>query len=125
MKTLDLSKDDLPVERSLGVKWCVETDTFGFKVDIKFKPPTRRGLLSIVSSVYDPLGLAGLVGVTSSFPWIAVLGQLVLTSFRQVNCTISLMLQRPVLDQCPTFVLSVVRVLFTVPFCVPSHVWRL
>ena len=42
VKTLDLSKDDLPVERALGVKWCVETDTFGFKVDIKFKPPTRR-----------------------------------------------------------------------------------
>ena len=58
VKTLDLSKDDLPVERALGVKWCVETDTFGFKVDIKFKPPTRRGILSLVSSVYDPLGLA-------------------------------------------------------------------
>ena len=58
VKTLDLSKDDLPVERALGVKWCVETDTFGFKVDVKLKPPTRRGILSVVSSVYDPLGLA-------------------------------------------------------------------
>ncbi|XP_078371484.1 uncharacterized protein LOC144655144 [Oculina patagonica] len=51
------SKDDLPVERALGVKWCVETDTFGFKVEVKYKPPTRRGILSVVSSVYDPLGL--------------------------------------------------------------------
>ena len=58
VKTLDFSKDDLPIERALGVNWCVETDTFGFKVDIKFKPPTRRGILSLVSSVYDPLGLA-------------------------------------------------------------------
>ena len=58
VKTLDLSKDDLPVERALGVKWCVEKDTFGFKVDVKLKPPTRRGILSVVSSVYDPLGLA-------------------------------------------------------------------
>ena len=58
MKTLDLSKDDLPVERALGAKWCAETDTCGFKVDIKFKPPTRRGILSLVISVYDPLGLA-------------------------------------------------------------------
>ena len=58
VKTLDLSKDDLPVERALGAKWCAETDTCGFKVDIKFKPPTRRGILSLVSSVYDPLGLA-------------------------------------------------------------------
>ena len=51
VKTLDLSEDDLPVERALGVKWCVETDTFGFKVDVKLKPPTRRGILSVVSSV--------------------------------------------------------------------------
>ncbi|XP_022778259.1 uncharacterized protein LOC111319790 [Stylophora pistillata] len=58
VKSLDLSKDDLPFERALGVKWCVETDAFGFKVDIKLKPPTRRGILSIVGSVYDPLGLA-------------------------------------------------------------------
>ncbi|XP_078344097.1 uncharacterized protein LOC144629756 [Oculina patagonica] len=57
VKALDLSKDDLPVERALGVKWCVETDTFGFKVEVKHKPPTRRGILSVVSSVYDPLGL--------------------------------------------------------------------
>ena len=57
-KTLDLSKDDLPVERALGVKWCVEKDIFGFKVDVKLKPPTRRSILSVVSSVYDLLGLA-------------------------------------------------------------------
>ena len=54
MKTLHLSKDDLPVERALGVVWSVETDTFGFKVDVKLKSPTRRGILS----VYDLLGLA-------------------------------------------------------------------
>ena len=57
-KTLDLNKDGLPVERALGVKWCVESDTFNFNVNIKLKPPTRRGILSVVSSVYDPLGLA-------------------------------------------------------------------
>ena len=34
------------------------TDYFGFKVTLKQKPMTRRGLLSIISSVYDPLGLA-------------------------------------------------------------------
>ena len=57
-RTKEVKTLDLPVERALGVKWCVETDTFGIKVDIKFKPPTRRGILSNVSSVYDPLGLA-------------------------------------------------------------------
>ena len=60
VKNLDLTKEDLPVERALGVRWCIETDTFGFKIDLKHSPPTRRGILSVMSSVYDPLGLAAL-----------------------------------------------------------------
>ena len=47
---------DLPVERVLGVQWCVNSDTFGFTITMKNKPSTRRGILSMVSSVYDPLG---------------------------------------------------------------------
>ncbi|XP_070546094.1 uncharacterized protein [Ptychodera flava] len=35
----------------------VESDTFQFRVQLKDKPLTRRGILSTVSSVYDPLGL--------------------------------------------------------------------
>ena len=46
----------MPTERALGVRWNLESDTFGFKVKLKDKPPTRRGMLSIVSSVYDPFG---------------------------------------------------------------------
>ena len=57
-RTLDLSKDGLPVERALGVKWCMESDTFSFHVNMKLKLPMRRGILSVISSVYDPLGLA-------------------------------------------------------------------
>ena len=33
-------------------------DTFGFKISTEQKPLTLRGLLSTLSSVYDPLGLA-------------------------------------------------------------------
>ena len=58
VKTLDLNYDDLPVERALGVQWCVESDTFGFRIVVKEKPLTRRGILSTVSSIYDPLGFA-------------------------------------------------------------------
>ena len=56
MQDLDLGCEILPVERALGVRWNVETDEFVFKMQPKTKPPTRRGLLSVVSSVYDPLG---------------------------------------------------------------------
>lgn len=48
--------DQLPIERALGVRWDVETDTFGFKISVKDRPATRRGILSVVTSVYDPLG---------------------------------------------------------------------
>ena len=40
----------------LGVLWNTEDDAFGFKVALKRKPMTRRGVLSVLSSVYDPLG---------------------------------------------------------------------
>lgn len=53
---LDLDRDQLPVERALGLHWCVQTDVFKFKMALKEQPHTRRGILSVVSSVYDPLG---------------------------------------------------------------------
>eukprot|EP00057_Strongylocentrotus_purpuratus_P005721 XP_003731624.1 PREDICTED: uncharacterized protein LOC100894126 [Strongylocentrotus purpuratus] len=56
VKDLDLSKEALPVERALGIKWDVQEDRLEYKTLIKEKPLTRRGLLSIVSSIYDPLG---------------------------------------------------------------------
>lgn len=57
MKTLDLDQDELPVERALGLNWCVESDMFKFKITVKDRPFTRRGLLSVVGSIYDPLGI--------------------------------------------------------------------
>jgi len=55
---VDLSQTVMPVERALGVHWCVENDSLGFRIIMKDKPSTRRGILSTISSVYDPLGLA-------------------------------------------------------------------
>ena len=58
VKELDLTKDVLPVERALGVSWSVENDKFFFKTNIKKQQCTRRGILSVVSSIYDQLGMA-------------------------------------------------------------------
>ena len=55
-KRLDLHNDELPPQRALGMKWCVESDIFFFDVHDEARPPTRRGILSLVSSVFDPLG---------------------------------------------------------------------
>lgn len=56
VKMLDLSRDQLPTERALGVQWDIERDVFTFSIVNKNKPLTRRGTLSNVSSIYDPLG---------------------------------------------------------------------
>ncbi|XP_025760779.1 uncharacterized protein LOC106097018 [Oreochromis niloticus] len=53
---LDLSRDQLPTERALGVQWDIEHDVFTFSIVNKDKQLTRRGILSNVSSIYDPLG---------------------------------------------------------------------
>ncbi|XP_072164399.1 uncharacterized protein [Diadema setosum] len=54
VSSLDI--EELPEERTLGILWDVQMDAFGFKVNVKDKPATRRGILSVASSLYDPLG---------------------------------------------------------------------
>ena len=56
-KDLDLRHDVLPMERALGIKWCMQSDSFNFRVVVSSKPLTRRGVLSTVSSIFDPLRL--------------------------------------------------------------------
>ena len=46
------------VERVLCVQWRVNTNTFGFDVNVKERPPMQRGILSIIGSVFDPFGFA-------------------------------------------------------------------
>ena len=53
---LDLDHERLPVERALGVCWDTEGDQIGVKIKTRRGCHTKRGLLSILSSVYDPLG---------------------------------------------------------------------
>lgn len=57
MQNINLQSDTMPLERTLGMEWCTETDTLQFHVNFKENPPTRRGILSTVSSLFDPLGL--------------------------------------------------------------------
>ena len=57
VKEVDLDHEELPSEKALGVSWRVETDTLGFQVTCLEKAASRRGVLSVVSSVYDPLGM--------------------------------------------------------------------
>ena len=53
----DLDLDHLPIERALGIKWDVKPDELWFDTLRHENPTTRRGILSTVSSLFDPLGL--------------------------------------------------------------------
>ena len=53
----DLDLDETPIERALGVCWDVQEDKLVFKATVMDKPCTKRGILSQVSSVFDPLGM--------------------------------------------------------------------
>ncbi|KAK7898591.1 hypothetical protein WMY93_019444 [Mugilogobius chulae] len=64
VKDLDLSGETESIQRSLGLLWETSTDTFTFSVSTEPKPFTRRGVLSTVNSIFDPLGL--LAPVTTS-----------------------------------------------------------
>lgn len=57
IKKLSLNGETL-IERALGVYWFVENDSLGFQLGVKDQPTTRRGILSVTSSIYDPLGIA-------------------------------------------------------------------
>ena len=56
IKELNLAVDPLPIERALGVMWCVESDSFRFRIEFHDRPLTKRGVLSVVGSIYDPNG---------------------------------------------------------------------
>lgn len=54
----DLKFETFPTEKALGVLWDIQKDALGFRFQPSRNKPTRRNLLSTVSSVFDPLGLA-------------------------------------------------------------------
>ena len=52
---IDLNLGGIQTERTLGIKWLVSEDKFSFSL-VFSAPSSRRGILSIVASLYDPLG---------------------------------------------------------------------
>lgn len=56
VKERDITLGEPLMERALGVHWCVSSDYFQFRVTVKEHPLTRRGVLCILASIYDPLG---------------------------------------------------------------------
>ena len=56
-------------EQVLGIHWNVMSDQFVIEVQLSQKPFTRRGLLSSLSSIFDPLGFVASV-LTQPKQWL-------------------------------------------------------
>lgn len=60
----DLAKDlidfqtnaNLPLQHSLCLKWDLVTDVFTFRASKLDKPYTRKDILSVINSLFDPIG---------------------------------------------------------------------
>lgn len=58
---------NLPVQHSLGMLWNLNCDMFVFKFSNAGKPYTRRGLLSTMNSIFDPMGFISPVTISGKF----------------------------------------------------------
>ena len=58
---LDLPRDPLPSQRFFGVRWNLQNDALTFSISLPEKHFTHHGVLSVINSIYDPLGFATLV----------------------------------------------------------------
>ena len=56
-KLVNLDLNQTSIEQTLGILWVPEQDVLGVKVINKEVPDTKRGIMSFVSSVFDPLGI--------------------------------------------------------------------
>ena len=52
-----MHNDELPGHKTLGIVWNPQKDEFMVKVKPFAHPLTRRGLLSLAMSIFDPLGI--------------------------------------------------------------------
>ena len=53
----DLS-GQLPNEKAFGICWEIGKDAFTFKIKLDERALTKKVMLSVLSSIYDPLGFA-------------------------------------------------------------------
>ncbi|XP_055997103.1 uncharacterized protein LOC130047012 [Ostrea edulis] len=56
--------ETLPVQHNLGMIWDLNKDMFMFQIADNEKPLTKRGLLSTMNSLFDPLGFISPVTIS-------------------------------------------------------------
>ena len=67
VQEVEFDKAEAPIQRTLGVKWNVREDFFLFVCHPKERVMTKRGVVSLVSSIYDPCGFISPFTVRAKF----------------------------------------------------------
>ena len=57
--------EEIPSQRTLGILWKPEKDVFAFEVSIPERKFTKRGVISVINSLYDPLGFVAPIVLTA------------------------------------------------------------
>ncbi|XP_072946527.1 uncharacterized protein [Epargyreus clarus] len=61
---LEFSENSNTLSKTLGLMWIAVSDTLTFSINIeRHKTTTKRNILSVISQIFDPLGLVGPVVV--------------------------------------------------------------
>ena len=64
LKTLDIGCDELPVQINLGLLWNTNNDLFTFKNSHRQQIVHKRGILSAINIIFDPMIFASPVVIT-------------------------------------------------------------
>lgn len=56
-KVVNLDQDEKPIKRALYISWDLNSDMLNFKIVNKNIREIKRGILSLVSLILDPIGL--------------------------------------------------------------------
>ena len=56
VRDIEVIGNSTAIEKFLGIQWSLGNNCFRFRITLKDRPATRRGILSSMSAVYAPLG---------------------------------------------------------------------
>jgi hypothetical protein len=62
---LNADLDGLPMEKTLGLLWRGESDTFSFTLNVEHSVTCKRQIASAVTIIFDPLGILACVTIVS------------------------------------------------------------
>ena len=64
MQIEDHDLQQVPIQRTLGVAWNTRNDTFTMNVTLPERPFTKRGVIAVINTIYDPIGIVSPVTLT-------------------------------------------------------------